>query len=140
MTKVFIIELNLGSTVEDIINNEVEVVTGESKRIVEAAIEHQKNIKAAREAVKAAKNKSATEATRVLEDSYQKLVEAGIDGLPCDELVENCKPIIPNSSAFTLRMKNYLKSKDNPYTLNRKTKAKIARYYFKPFNEDLDSE
>jgi hypothetical protein len=135
MTKVFIVEFDLGASVESIVSEEVQTITGESQRILDNAIQHQQALKKAKEQKEAAKKSVDDAIIRVMSEAYDQLLEAGETGIPVNTLVDNAKPTIPNSSAFTLRMKNILKEKGNPYALKRKQRNKIPHYIFEPFNE-----
>ena len=137
MTKVFIIDLDLGATVDNIINDEVQTITGESRRILDNALEHQKVLQEARNRRDTAKKTVNDALTKVMTEAYDQLVEAGEEGIPVETLISNASPTVPNSSAFTLRMKNILKEKGNPFRLVRKHRKKIPTYVFEPFNEEV---
>lgn len=138
MTKVFIIDLDLGATVDNIINDEVQTITGESRRILDNALEHQKVLQEARNRRDTAKKTATDTLTKVMSEAYNQLVEAGEEGIPVETLISNASPTVPNSSAFTLRMKNILKEKGNPFRLVRKQRKKIPTYIFEPFNEETN--
>lgn len=137
-TKVFIVDLDLGSSVEDIVQDEVQKITGEARRILDTAIEQQKTLQETKERKEAEKKITTNIVTRVMKEAYEQLVEAGEIGIPVNVMISNVSPTIPNSSAFTMRMRNILKSKGNPYRLVRKQHNQTPTYFFEPFNESFD--
>jgi hypothetical protein len=47
---------------------------------------------------------------------------------------------VPNSSAFTLRMKKILRDQGNPYALERKKRKGNPHYIFSPFNQENEDQ
>ena len=56
------------------------------------------------------------------------------EGVPVDDIMVIVEGSVPNTSAFTLRMKKVLKEKGNPYRITRKKKNKKPIYVFESFN------
>lgn len=133
-TKVCIVDVDLGLSIDDIIAEEVEDITGAARKELDTALDTAKTIqrvKLEKEAeVKAADQKLVD----AMEGAFQSLVEAGDLGLPVSTVMAAVAGVIPNSSAFTLRMKGVLSHKGNPYILERKKVHGTPHYVFVPFN------
>jgi hypothetical protein len=136
MTKIFIVEFDLGTPVEEIISEEVEAITGEARKILDKAIEHQKTLQEVKQQKQKQKKDEKDNISKIMINAYKLLEEAKEEGVPVKTIMHEAKPIIPNSSAFTLRMKNILKENGNPYILQRKQRNKIPHYIFEPFNKE----
>lgn len=138
-TKVLIIDVDLGLSIDDIIAEEVEDITGAARQELDNALETAKTI----QKVKTEKETAAKEADHkivvAMEAAFQSLVAAGEIGLPVSMVMTTVADVIPNSSAFTLRMKSILSQRGNPYTLERKKVHGTPHYVFMPFNLQPES-
>ncbi len=133
-TKVLIIDVDLGLSVDDIIGEEVEDLTGAAAKELDNAIEIAKATQRVKLEKEAAARETDTKLNDAMEGAFKSLVEAGEIGLPVSTIMTAVANVIPNSSAFTLRMKGILSQKGNPYILERKKIHGTPHYVFLPFN------
>lgn len=132
-TKVTIIPIDLGYNIQDLIAEGVEELTGQAKNELEAAITMAKE----RDTLRIKQNSQNTDRlTTVMEDAYNKIVQAGDQGIMCSEILSAVSDLIPNSSAFALRMKKLLRDKGNPFSLTRKKVLGNPHYVFIAFNQE----
>jgi hypothetical protein len=136
MTKVFIIDVDINDNIGKIINDDVATVTGKAEELLENAIA----VKKKEQAIKDEKQKEAQKATdavtNIMMEAYERLEKAGEEGVKVEELMEIVQPTVPNSSAFSLRMKNILREKGNQFVIRRKQRKKMPYYIFEPFNQE----
>jgi hypothetical protein len=134
-TKVTIIDVDLGANVEDIIADDIRDLTGAARVELDQAIEIAKasqRLKQERsEATKAAANKL----TSVMDQAYDALVAADAIGIAVTNIMGLVAGAVPNSSAFTLRMKHILAAKGNPFILERIKHNGTPHYRFMPYNQ-----
>ena len=135
-TKVSIIEVDLGADINDIISEGVEELTGAAKQELDQAIELAKQRDELRNQKEADKKKVDDAVTTVMDSAYQRLTDAGAEGVLCSDIMDIVNEHVPNSSAFTLRMKKILRDKENPYALERKKRKGNPHYIFSPFNKE----
>jgi len=140
MAKVSIIEIDLGADIDEIISENVTELTGKAKEELDQAIELAKQRDALREQKANDKKKADDAVTTVMEIAYQRLVDAGADGVLCSDIMDIVNEHVPNSSAFTLRMKKILRDQGNPYALARKKRKGNPHYIFSPYNKEDDDE
>lgn len=133
MTKVLIFSIDLGD-INSIIAEDVAQLTGKAAEELDKAISTQKALQAIKEKKETDKQEAESSMNAVLNTIYDKLVDAGADGLPVNDIITEASSIVPTASAFSLRMKNILKSRGNTYALLRKQRKGIAYYIFMPFN------
>lgn len=133
-TNVSIIEIDLGE-IDKIISEDVAELSGDAREKLDQAIQERKIVEKIRIEREQRKEQAATELNNVLTEAYDRLVSAGLNGVPVEKLLADVQSLITTPSAFTLRMKSLLKEKDNPYIIKRKTIKKIPHYFFEPFNE-----
>lgn len=136
MAKVSIIEIDLGADIDEIISENVEELTGQAKQELDQAIELAKQRDALREQKANDKKKADDAVTTVMEMAYQRLIDAGADGVLCSDIMDVVNEHVPNSSAFSLRMKKILRDQGNLYALSRKKRKGNPHYIFSPFNEE----
>jgi len=138
MTKVSIIEVDLGLRISDIIKDDVIALTGAAQVQLTEAIAERKQIEKVKIERSNAKKKASDKIVNALTKAYEALEEAAKngDGVTVETIMEIIDGAVPNTSAFTLRMKKFLKDKDNPYMITRKKISKVAHYFFEAFNED----
>jgi hypothetical protein len=133
-TKVCIIDVDLGLSVDDIIGEEVEDLTGAAAKELNNALEIAKATQRVKQERDAATRKADTKLNDAMEGAFKSLVEAGDAGLPVSTVMAAVTGVVPNSSAFALRMKSILSQKGNPYILERKKVHGTPHYVFMPFN------
>ncbi len=136
MTKVSIIEVDLGADIDTIIEEDVKELTGAAKQELDTAIDLAKQRDALRDKKSSAKQHVVDAIVGVMAEAYEKLEQAGADGILCSDIMGIVGEHVPNSSAFSLRMKKVLREKGNPYLLGRKKVQGNPRYMFSPFNEE----
>lgn len=134
-TKITVIPIDLGYDVQDLINEGVEELTGEAKQELETAIAVAKERDALREKQNTEKNKAQDAVTAIMEQVYEQIAGAGENGVLCSDIMNSVSDHIPNSSAFTLRMKKLLRDKGNPYTITRKKVQGNPHYVFIAYNQ-----
>jgi len=137
MTKLSIIEIDLGININDVIQENVEAVTGEAKKQLDAAISVAKQKDELIKKQKLEKQSTNDITEKVMSDAFDALVKAGEEGCLCSDMLDIVQGHIPNASAFSLRMKKILRDKDNPYTLKRYKKQGNPRYKFESYNENI---
>lgn len=139
MSNVSIIEVDLGIEIDEIISENVVELTGQAQEELDQAIDLAKQRDELRNKKANEKREADDAVTTVMEAAYQRLVDAGADGILCSDIMDIVNEHVPNSSAFTLRMKKILRNKENPYILERKKRKGNPHYIFSPFNkEDSD--
>lgn len=141
MTKVSIIDVTLGSRVDDIISENVVTLTGKARQELDTAIDERKKVEKVKNDRADAKKTASDKVNTAMTVAYDLLVAAGDDGVIVDDIMDAVKEVVPNTSAFTLRMKKVLKGKGNPFRITRKKRNKMAVYTFEPFNQpqELDN-
>lgn len=135
-TKITIIPIDLGYNVQDLISEGVEELTGQAKQELETAITMAKERDALRIQQNVTKNQAIDHITSVMQQAYEKIVEAGDQGVLCSEILNLVAEQIPNSSAFTLRMKKLLRDKGNPYSITRMKVQGNPHYILIPYNQE----
>ena len=138
MTKVSIIEIDLGADIDTIISEDVQELTGAAKQELDDAIDLAKQRDALRNKKSSEKQQATDALTSVMIQAFDRLTEAGSEGVLCSDIIDIVVEHVPNSSAFTLRMKKILRDKGNPYVLERKKRKGNPHYIFSPFNEETN--
>ena len=114
MSKVTIIDVDLGVNIDDIITSDINTLSMETQKILDDNIDV--NV-AASELSKSKKIDKADEAVNVI---YDKLVEIiGGTGLMSDDIMRIADGNISNISAFTLRMRAKLRNEGHKYILTK---------------------
>jgi hypothetical protein len=126
-TKITIINVDLGVAVQDLIDKEVEVFTGETKKLVDKMLEQQRHVATTKRQIEDDKRKLVD----ILETIYEDLDKAGDEGLPVQEVWERAKEAVKTPSAFTLKMKNMMVERQSKKLFVRTKINKIERYVFK---------
>ena len=140
MTKVSIIDVVIGSRVDDIISENVVILTGKARQELDTAIEERKQVEKVKNQRVEAKKTVDDKVNAVMSTAYQQLEAAGEQGIIVDEIMEIVGESVPNTSAFTLRMKKILKNNGNLYRITRKKHNGKAVYTFEPFNRDSPTD
>jgi 2-phospho-L-lactate guanylyltransferase (CobY/MobA/RfbA family) len=138
MAKLSIIEIDLGININDIIQENVEAVTGDAKKQLDAAISVAKQKVELANKQKLTKQKSHDDLNNIMITAYEKLEQSGENGCLCSDILNIVQEHVANASAFSLRMKKILREKDNPYTLKRFKKQGNPRYRFESYNEQIN--
>jgi hypothetical protein len=113
-------------------------ITGVARRELDAALNLAKDIQRVKlekeAATKAIDDKLAT----AISTAYDSLVAAGDTGIPVSTVMSTVADAIPNTSAFTIRMKSSLSAKGNPYILERKKVHGTPHYVLTPYNLPIE--
>lgn len=134
MTKVRVINIDLGIKVDDLISQDIAEISGHARAVLTEAIDTQRKLVAVREAREAEK-KAATDAiTDALEKAYTIMFDGPDDGVLSTQLLAIVQPHIPTLSAFSLRMKTMLRDKGNDYILKKSGTGPRTRYRLEAFN------
>ena len=80
MSKITIIEVNLGTDIDAIISEGVEELTGAAKHELDQAIQLAKQRDALRDKKEASKKESDNAVIAAMDHAYQRLANAGVDG------------------------------------------------------------
>lgn len=136
MTKVTIIDIELGIDVDKIISENIEALTDKSKKELDMAIDIARQRDKLREREKLEKANTNDAMGMAMELVYAKLADAGQNGVPCDEILDNVKDHVQSPTAFSIRMKKILRDRGNPYSLSRKKINGIISYLFTEFNKE----
>lgn len=128
MTKIHIIPVDLGQSVDDIISADIQELHAKTLADIQIASETKQRT----ERVKPPSPEDQATAT-----VYQLLLDAYKDKRPINtnELMAAASPIA-TSSALILRLKTYLRKAGNEYRLTKRTKGGIAVYELKPYNAE----
>lgn len=133
---VSIIEVDLGATVESIIQSDVAEVTAENKRQIDEAIRQATIEQEAERAVQAAKQKKEDDQRQRMETLFQELLTASQQSdssfLSSQRILSISAPDMPNMISFVGRMRNWLKANEKPYKLSSKKKGKDQGYRLDP--------
>jgi len=140
MAKVSIIEIDLGLSITDLINEDVEGLVGEAQQELETAIAVAKKTAELKEKRAQEAQASTDKITTTMAEAYDTIKEAGEQGVPVDKIKTIIDNIVPSMSAFTLRMKKVLRDNGNEYAITKKKIKGEQRYLFMPFNKTPDDE
>ena len=135
-TKVSIIEVDLGEDIDNMISEDVIELTQEAKQELDNTIAVAKNVQKLKEQKNLEKQESKDSLQKILGTTYNNLIEAGKEGILAESIVESVKPLIKTASAFSLRMKTYLRNKGNEYIMVRKKIDKKPHYVLEPYNKE----
>lgn len=135
MSKICIIDVDLGLNVDEVIKEHLAEMSDEAKKQLDSAIAVATKTKELKEEKQNKKKKEDEELTGVMDKAYDKLEGAGHDGVLVEDIMRIVEGPVPNSSAFTLRMKKIMREKDSPYVLKRKKVNGKPRYIFARIDE-----
>lgn len=138
MSKVFIIEVDLGIDIDEVINEDVAELVGESQQKLETAISVAKESQEKSQQRKLQQQESTDRAHRLMMKAYSMLEEAGASGVPAKDILATVQPTVATASAFSLRMKKILKNEGNEYMLERKKINSEPHYIFSAYNQSAD--
>ena len=99
-TKVSIIEIDLGTDIDDIISEGVEELTGAAKQELDQAIELTKQRDELRNKKETDKKKIGDAVTTILDSAYQRLVDAGTDGVLCSDIMDIVNEHVPTKTCL----------------------------------------
>ena len=139
MAKMAVIDVDLGQDINDIINDDVEEMTEQTRQAVDEAIAQKKSVETEHLAAAQLKLRREEDVRSALDKVYRHLLEATeMDScLSLEEMIEITEPAITNSSALILQLKSFIrKEKGNAWVLKRRTKSKKPVYILLPFNAE----
>ena len=141
MVKMTIVEVDLGQDIDDIINEDVEEMTEQTRQVVDEAIAQKKTVETGRMVQAQQKIQKEQQTKNALERVYEALLGTTLGAaeqdscLSLEDMAELAKPTIINTSALILQMKSFIrKDKGNAYVLKRRTRNKKPVYVLLPFN------
>ncbi len=127
MAKITFIDVNLASSIEDIIRRELKSLDSSTQEAIQSEVEAASTPK-----IKAAKAKDAK-----LDQIYCLLLDAYQSGhaVTLDTMVEIGKPEIANGISLVQQLKRFVSaSKNNEYVLKRVTAGGKTAYKLIPYN------
>ncbi len=126
-TKVTILVIDLNP--QEIINQEITRITTSNQKDIQQAIDEQTKVAA----VVTKKQQQENEIDALMQSLSQELTggELGVDAI-----LASIEGKINGMSAFTLRMKNYLKQRGNKYIMETVGTGKNRRYRLTMFNQN----
>ncbi len=134
-TKITVVDIDLGISVDDIISGHVTELTEQSRQELDKTIELAKIVQ---EQKKARETQAKTQQEQ-FETGFAAICDLllkAADGLTFQEIIDKTGLKVATQSAFTLRFKRYLAINGNKYALIRNKVAGAVRYTLKPFNLD----
>lgn len=136
MTKVSIIDVDLGITIDDLIQKNVAALSQTAQNELEAAVAAAKKVKELKEKKDLEASEAQDKIDSVMNNIYQKLVDSNTEGVSLETITQLTEGTISSMSAFTLRMKKILRDKGNPFAMNKRKKNGVQYYFFDPYNEN----
>lgn len=133
-TKIVVVDIDLGISIDNIIAENVAELTGKAKVELDQAMDVAREIQKVRIEREQAAQIATDKLTAAMNQAYDALVNAGEVGLPVSTIMGMVAEVVPNASAFTTRMKHILLEKQNPYVLDRKKLYGTPHYKFVPYN------
>lgn len=130
-----VFDVNLGIDLDQLITESAKELTKDAKKELDEAIAVMESAKRLKEESEKEKLAQVNNIENTLSKVYDELVIAGPNGISVKVVTEKVKTFIPNSSAFSLRMGNFLSKKGNPYRLVRLKINGEPHYVFTPFNQ-----
>ena len=137
MEEMIIVDVDLGQDINDIINEDVEEMTEQTRQAVDEAIAQKKSVETGRSIQARQKLRKEQDIRLALEEVYKNLLETvGSDScLSLEDMGEIAEPAIANTSALILQLRSFIrKEKGNTYVLKRRMKDKKPVYVLLPFN------
>jgi len=134
MVKVSIIDVDLGCSVDQIINDAVMELSTETKKTIEEAVEQANAVQRLKDEKQQEKARADSQADQAIEAALKLLRDAGDNGVLITDLMAAVYPGITTPSALTMRLKARLRQAGNDYILDRTGRLDKARYSLKPFN------
>ena len=135
MSKIHIIDVDLGEPIEDIISSSINAVSTTTL----ANIEQAADMKASTNAARGSKSKVTPEDVAT-QNAIDLLSNASGDKLPIissEDLLKATSPVIDNMTSLVLRLKSMLRKRGNKYRLEKTALNKQPAYKLVSFNSDL---
>lgn len=138
MAKISIIDVDLGTSVDEIINGKITQLTSKNMEELDNAVEQSKRVQVLldkQQLQKIAKKNKDEETTKLLQDIATRLIQAPIIASEIHNMISNH---IVNMSAFTTRMKTLLRNDGNKYVLKKYTEHGCQYYTLTPCNLEVE--
>lgn len=138
-TDVRIIEIDLGQSVESIIQEQVTEITADNLQAIQDTIKDAAAKQEAQQLAKSTQETSERMKNEGLQAVYDELVSISAQNnmafMPGQQILTMCAPHVANMISFVGRMRNWLKSNDKPYKLTPMKKGKESGYRLDQTNE-----
>lgn len=139
MTKITIIDIDLGESIEDIINDDVKKLTEDNQKDIDKAIAASKESQKAKQ--QKANNSKLQEQkyTIVLAQVYDLMVDNRNRNLTTsiDKMLEITNGVIDSPTSLAMRLKSYIKEHhDNEYVMTKCKRGGKTHYDLAPYNKD----
>lgn len=128
MTKIHIIPVDLGQSVDDIISADIQEL--HAKTLADIQIASEAKQRSQREKPPSAEEQATATVFNILLEAYKEKRLVSVN-----EMMAAAVPIA-TSSALILRLKAYLRKTGNEYSLDRRMKAGVVVYELKPYNAE----
>ena len=102
-TKILVIPVNLGFTIDDIINTDLTELTQESQVQLNKAINIAKAIQTAKDEKEKIQLEKTNRTQRVTEEIFNKIIESGKIGVPLSDIKTLLEPVNLSLSALTTK-------------------------------------
>jgi hypothetical protein len=139
MTKVTIIDVDLGENVEDIIDADVKKLTEKNQKDIDEAIAEKKQTQQAKEQ----KANAGKIQTRKFEIALASVYDTMIDNhkrnltTPIDIMLKAAEPTITSSTSLIMRLKGYIKEyHGNEYVIKKCRRKGKTHYQLIEYNAD----
>jgi CHAT domain-containing protein len=129
-TKILVIPVNLGFTIDDIINTDLTELTQESQVQLNKAINIAKAIQAAKDEKEKTQLEKTNRTQRVTEEIFNKIIESGKIGMPLSDIKTLLEPVNLSLSALTTKLKQAIQSQNPNSDLEKSKRGGLTYYKF----------
>jgi len=136
--KITIISVDLGATIDTIINESSTKLSKDTENAIDAAIEEQRKDKEVKEMAKNKKKKQDEEITAALDKAYALLFGDGetFNSVSATRIIAATTPAVTTLLSFVGRMRSYLKQRGNEYRMSAKKVRGETQYTLHPYNKE----
>ena len=129
-TKILVIPVNLGFTIDDIINTDLTELTQESQVQLNKAINIAKAIQTAKDEKEKIQLEKTNRTQRVTEEIFNKIIESGKIGVPLSDIKTLLEPVNLSLSALTTKLKQAIQSQNANSDLEKSKRGGLTYYKF----------
>lgn len=129
-TKVFIIDVDLGETIDNIISKDVAELTSDAKKELDAIIKVNK----LSQQIITQRSLEREREDALSVDLYNRLLDSKSSGILIDDLLKIAEQYIKSASGLQAKIKAYLRKTGNEYALVRKKKENKTYLLLEPHN------
>lgn len=133
-TKILVIPINLGYSIDDIIHTDLIELTQESQQQLNKAINIAKAVQAVKDQKQQLVAEKITRFQEALEKSYTMIQESGQVGCPLTEIKEVISKYDISLSTLTTKLKCMLKERQPNHDLEKVRRNNIQYYKFISLN------